>query len=70
MHSILAAAGIKPAVLKMIPDIVDSWTCRMFQRPPPSSATTSILTTSFNDIVQHDLLFIESHGEKEQQLQQ
>eukprot|EP00975_Prorocentrum_lima_P005955 1286650-Prorocentrum_lima.AAC.1 len=36
----------------------------MFQRPPPSSATTSRLTTSFNYIAQHDFLFIESHGEQ------
>eukprot|EP00975_Prorocentrum_lima_P009771 2080723-Prorocentrum_lima.AAC.1 len=62
MHRILEAVGVKPTVLNLIPDIVDSCrTCRMFQRPPFSSAATSRLTTSFNGVVQHDLLFIESH---------
>eukprot|EP00975_Prorocentrum_lima_P036146 7605112-Prorocentrum_lima.AAC.1 len=65
MHRILQAAGVKPTVLNLIPDIVDSCRmCRMCQRPPLSSAATPRLTTSFNDVAQHDLLFIDSHGEQ------
>eukprot|EP00975_Prorocentrum_lima_P049113 10278978-Prorocentrum_lima.AAC.1 len=35
-------------------------TCRQYTVPPPSSAGTSRLTTSFNQIVQPDLLFVDS----------
>eukprot|EP00975_Prorocentrum_lima_P001066 226383-Prorocentrum_lima.AAC.1 len=65
MHSILAAAGVAPKVLKLIPQIIG--TCKMrrqFTTPAPRSAATSRLTTSFNQIVQHDLLFVDSHVEQ------
>eukprot|EP00975_Prorocentrum_lima_P018677 3933509-Prorocentrum_lima.AAC.1 len=62
MHTILAASGTPQSVLMLIPQIIG--TCqvrRQFKQPAPSSAATSRLTTSFNDIVQHDLLFVDSH---------
>eukprot|EP00975_Prorocentrum_lima_P042630 8954674-Prorocentrum_lima.AAC.1 len=62
MHTILAASGTPQAAMKLIPQIID--TCRVcwqFKQFAPSSAATSRLTTSFNHIVQHDLLFVDSH---------
>eukprot|EP00975_Prorocentrum_lima_P046140 9649527-Prorocentrum_lima.AAC.1 len=32
--------------------------------PSPSRAATSRLTSSFNQIVQHDILFVDSHVEQ------
>eukprot|EP00975_Prorocentrum_lima_P055169 11566441-Prorocentrum_lima.AAC.1 len=36
--------------------------CRQFKLPPPSSEATARLTTACNQVVQHDLLFADSHA--------
>eukprot|EP00975_Prorocentrum_lima_P003661 799179-Prorocentrum_lima.AAC.1 len=61
----MTAAGVPPKVLKLIPQILETCSiCRQLATPGPKSAATSRLATSFNQIVQHDLLFVDSHAEQ------
>ena len=61
MAKLLAAAGAPGDTVKLVHDIVDTCrVCRAYKRPGPANATTARLTTQFNDVVQHDLLFIEA----------
>ena len=61
MIKLLQAAGAPTHVLRLVPDIVDTCrVCRAFKRPGPVNGTTSRLVTAFNEVVQHDLLFVDS----------
>eukprot|EP00975_Prorocentrum_lima_P064777 12899579-Prorocentrum_lima.AAC.1 len=65
MHAILATAGAPQTALKLILQIIDICkTCRQFRLPSPGSEATSRLTTPFNHIVQHGILFVDSHVEQ------
>ena len=59
MTNILRAAGVPPDVLKLIPATVNCCRiCRAFRRPKPHSVATSRAPTAFNDVVQHDILYL------------
>jgi len=59
MRQLLRAAGAPDEVLKDIDEIVESCrACRTWTRPSPNAATTSRSIEAFNEVVQHDLLFI------------
>ena len=61
MERILRAAGLPNSVLAKIPSIVDTCrVCRMWTRPSPHATTTTRLTTEFNQVMQYDLVFIDS----------
>ena len=63
MTNILEAAGVPAEVLRLIADIIDTCrACRAYRRPPDHSIATSRLVTSFNELVQHDLLFVTGAG--------
>ena len=48
-------------MLGKIPSIVDTCrVCRMWTRPSPHATATSRLTTAFNQVMQYDLVFIDS----------
>ena len=59
METLLQAAGVPAAVVKMSKQIVDTCTvCRSWSKPTPTTVTTSALPTRFNQLIQWDLLFI------------
>ena len=59
MTNILRAAGVPPDVLTLIPATVNCCRiCRAFRRPKPHSVATSRAPTAFNDVVQHDILYL------------
>ena len=59
MKQLLRAAGTPGNSIAHVDEIVDTCRpCRTWQRPPPSSATTSRTLEHFNEVVQHDLLFV------------
>jgi len=59
MTNLLRSAGLPVAVLNMVDAIVDTCRpCRMWKRPGPANTTTSRMNYNFNDVVQHDLMFI------------
>ena len=59
MRDILSAAGVPDSTCDLVGPIVDAChVCRLWQRPGKRSIALSRLTTTFNDIVQIDLLFV------------
>ena len=61
MPKLLSAAGVPTGTVRLVPDIVDACrVCRAYTRPGPANAATARLVTQFNDVAQHDLLFIEA----------
>ena len=59
MRKLLQAAGAPVDAIKQVDEIVDTCrACRMWKLPSPANATTSRLVERFNDVVQHDLLFV------------
>ena len=61
MRDILRNAGTPPNILRIVQEIVDTCaTCRAFAGPGNKSATASRTPEHFNDIVQVDLIFVES----------
>ena len=62
MRDILKHAGAPKQALDLVQDIVDTCKiCRMWKRPTPKAATSTRLATSFNDIVQWDILFYKQY---------
>ena len=60
MHSLLLAAGVSKLVLDQIEGVTDTCRiCRLWKRPTHKSIASTRLSTSFNETVQVDLLFIE-----------
>ena len=58
MHNLLQAAGLDKNTLDMISTVVDTCkACRTWKKPSNRSYTSSRLTTTFNSVLQLDLLF-------------
>ena len=59
MHRILQSAGAPEKALSKIQQVIDTCrTCRPWQKPSPISAATARLIEAFNELVQHDLMFV------------
>ena len=62
MTSLLRAAGVPAVTLKLIASICDTCAvCRMWARPGHRSMVTTRFAEKFNESVEMDLLFVESH---------
>ena len=62
MGTLLSAAGVKPEVIKLPPDIVSTCSiCRAWSRPGSRSITSTRLPERFNQEVERVLLFIGAH---------
>ena len=62
MGTLLTAAGVAPAVIALLPDIVSTCNiCRAWSRPGARSVTSTRLPERFNLEVELDLLFVGSH---------
>eukprot|EP00971_Amphidinium_carterae_P016193 319210-Amphidinium_carterae.1 len=58
MRQILETAGVSGPALREVDAVVQACSvCRTWQRPGPKAATTSRMTSNFNEEVQLDLLF-------------
>ena len=61
MQKLLQHAGVPKETIDKVKDIVDACRiCRMWASPDPKAATSTTLAEYFNEIVQHDLLIVES----------
>jgi len=59
MFKILQAAGAPEKAVKMVQQVVDTCRpCRLWAKPGPISATTARLIEAFNELCQHDLMFV------------
>ena len=77
MTNLLSRVGAPRNALNKIGHIVDTCDiCRSMSRPAPKTVATSRLATSFNAIVQHDIMFAEPYPktveqrEKDEELRQ
>ena len=62
MQHILKHAGAPKQALDLVQEIVDTCKiCRMWKRPTPKAATSTRLATSFNEMVQWDILFYKQY---------
>ena len=62
MEQLLTHAGAPVEARKLLKDVVDTCrTCRMWTRPRPKSVASTHLATSFNEIVQWNILFHKDH---------
>ena len=62
MHNTLKLLGVRQSTLKMINQIVDTCNvCRKLQAPGHKTISTSRVVTDFNDVVQHDIMFVHRH---------
>ena len=62
MHQLLHAAGCPKKTTDLIPDIVETCrACRMWKHPRAKAISTSALHEKFNDTIQVDLMFYNTH---------
>ena len=58
MRNMLQAIGVSDKTLKLIDNVVSTCRiCRLWKRPSPKPYTSAHLSTTFNEIVQVDILF-------------
>jgi hypothetical protein len=61
LTALLKSAGVSQDVIKLVPNVVSSCkVCRAWTKPTNRSVTSSRLSERFGEVVQVDLLFIES----------
>ena len=63
MMGLLKAANAPASAISQVDEIVDTCkACRMWARTPPASAATSRVIEKFNQVMQHDLMFVLGEG--------